>query len=216
MKKIIALCLALILTLSVSPIYAFASDINEESETAFKACGIICDEFGNVVASIPVIPVSSSSVNSLGAGASQTYSFMVPSSIFQNSSSSTGWDAYYCIQGTLTINYNVRDNTGDKEMLLTSAKGDWTTPNDSRVSVNGATLFCNCSGQSYEGGVWTPQTASFNILNSKNTLCYTNFSNYILAVSGMAGAVGAKLTIDLLMGTSRTWSLYIELYAFEV
>lgn len=214
MKRFLSLCVALTLVLATFSPVASAVGVDESSETSFYARGTLCDESGNVIANIPLTPVNTYSVQPSDNALSQTLYYEVPYSVLQNSGSSSGWDSYYCIQGTVTINYNLKTDTGEKQMLLTSASGSWTTPNDSRVSVSAASLFCNCSGSGV-GSPFYSQTKTFDILNSNGTLCYTNFSNYIYAVEGLAGAVGAKLTITLLMGTSRTWTLNLEYFAFE-
>lgn len=214
MKKFISLCVALTLILATFSPVASAGCSDESSEVSFYTRGTLCDDAGNVIANIPLTPVSTYSVQSSENNFSQVLYYEVPYSVLQNSSSSSGWDSYYCIQGTVVINYNLITDTGEKQMLLTSASGSWTTPNDNRVSVSAASLFCNCSGTALDSP-FVSQTKTFDILNSNSTLCYTNFTKYIAAVEGLTGAVGAKLTITLLMGTSRTWTLNLESFAFE-
>lgn len=115
-----------------------------------------------------------------------------------------GHDGAYASTVYLTITYFEQNNPN--EYLLTGVSGHWVV-GDSRVVVTSASLNYGCS-EVYPD----PTTQSkINVSVRNNFSISTGFTDYVSESPG--SVVGANLTLDYLMGSSRTWSftLYNQL-----
>lgn len=188
------LCLFLsILMISIVPITALA----EGTDSNKPAYGILTSEDGKQF--LIEGRLCDSMQTCAGNEATITYEYTIPVSAVRATNSSTTVDSPddgYVSHIYLTLNYQTQNTP--TEYLLTGVSGRWTI-DDPNVAVLSTSLTYGYSG-------WFPAYASQNntIKNVSNPFSYsTGFSSYILS----DGAVmGANLTLDYLMGTSRKWS----------
>ncbi len=125
-----------------------------------------------------------------------TYTFTIPKSLTRGGSSTIYEpDDGYSSTVYLTINYTTRNDGA--EYLLTSVSGYWDI-HDWRVSVESAFLSYGCT--SYASLI-TQSIRDVAVGNDFDIT--TNFSQYI---PEQYGVMGANLTVNYLMGTSRRWS----------
>ena len=191
MNKVISLLVAVITVLTF-PITALAASV-ESSEPVY---GVLTSEDGEQI--LIEGRVFDSMQTRAGNAGSVTYEFAIPASVARANGSTTvdSPDSGYASHVYLTISYQMRNTP--TEYLLTGVSGSWTIE-DPNVAVLSTSLTYGCTG-------WFPAYASQQ--NTKNNVSNpfsysTGFSKYILA----DGAVmGANLTLNYLMGSSRQWS----------
>ncbi len=192
MKKLLSLLLA-VLMVSMLPMATFA----EGTDIKKPAYGILTSEDGEQI--LIEGKVCESVQTYAGNAGSITYEYAIPASVARATSSSTTVDAPddgYASHVYLTVKYKTQNTP--TEYLLTGVSGKWTIE-DPKVSVLSTSLTYGYSG-------FFPAYASQNktVNNVSNPFSYnTGFSSYILT----DGAVmGANLTLNYLMGSSRKWS----------
>lgn len=218
MKKTI-ICVAVILAMCFPiNINAFADNTAMETKinTHEALEGKIVDPYGNTykVEGRIVESERTSFAMTEHSGNTITYAFDIYSNgtslsaILPNSSDAT--DYTYQSTVTLTINYNASTDY-PAEFLLTSVSGNWTI-DDSRVSVISGTLNYACTDyDNWEQSV--TYYLSSSDLQNKSFYKNTNFTEYIGRDFG--GFLGATLTLNYLMGDSRTWSFTVENIRFN-
>lgn len=125
-----------------------------------------------------------------------TYAFAVPASLAAGGSTTIhDWDDGNASIVYLTINYDISDD--GSRYLLTSVSGYWVIE-DRYASVESASLTYGCASTL----IGRTQRAS-NVTVSNNFYISTGFTQYIPEVDGV---MGANLTVNYLIGTSRRWS----------
>lgn len=191
MKKVFSLLLAVVMVLTC-PITALAASV-DSNEPVY---GVLMSEDGEQI--LIEGRVCDTMQTRTGDAGSVTYEFAIPASVARTNGSTTvdSPDSGYASHVYLTISYKMQNTP--TEYLLTGVSGSWTIE-DSNVAVLSTSLTYGCTG-------WFPAYASQEDTktNVSNPFSYsTGFSKYIIA----DGAVmGANLTLNYLMGSSRKWS----------
>lgn len=195
MKKLILVLLTFILCLSTINVFASESSV-EQLQPNGTVIGYLVDESGNKF-EVEGKLVNSVLRNNDGVN-SATYEFNLYSS--NNTLTTNEADGSYSVRAYLTIEYKTQN--APTEYLLTKVSGYWNIL-DSSVTVTNAKLSYGCTGR-FPDQIWT-QTKTLNVSN--NFSYNTGFSKYV--TDDTWSTVGADLTLDLKMGTSRTWSFTI-------
>lgn len=183
--------MAVIMVLTV-PVTAFAASVDGRE----PVYGVLTSEDGEQI--LVEGRVCDTMQTRAGDAGAVTYEFAIPASVARTNGSTSvdSPDSGYVSHVYLTINYKMRNTP--TEYLLTSVSGSWTIE-DPNVAVLSTSLTYGCSG-------WFPAIATQEDTknNVSNPFSYnTGFSKYIIA----DGAVmGANLTLNYLMGSSRKWS----------
>lgn len=208
MKKILAMILSIVLSVSIGMTSVSAVSTGHTESTFGK----LYDEEGNLVATIVGEKIDIPTVHSAGGQGeiTETYRFDVLSSIVNHEDSANGQDSYYCVTAYLTLTYKERQDE-PSVYLLTNVSGSWTTPNDSRVTVTKAVLKYQCIGLGPDRLYSNNQNSQVNLnVDRRSFDIKTGFTSYI--IDEAVGCMGANLTLSLLMGTTRTWTLKLEKY----
>lgn len=136
---------------------------------------------------------------STGSGTSVTYKYDIPTSVTAGGSTTAyDYDSGYVSTVYLTVDYNYK-NTTPREYLLTGVSGHWEIT-DKKASVESATLTYGCTGLGPRPTTQYVHDAPVENYFSINA----GFTQYI--ASDVLAAMGANLTVNYLMGTSRRWS----------
>ncbi len=216
-KALISVILIMAMFLSLN-INAYADSLDDKTEPAISSTmqGIITDPYGITyevqgrLLEAECVPFAMADNDSINV----TYAFDIYSdgislrSTLPNSSDATG----YTYQSTVTVTINYDASTDyPEEFLLKSVSGNWVI-DDSRVSVTSGSVDYACTDYTHWGQSSTYYLTSADIQNSsfyKNT----NFSQFI--AKDFSGFMGATLTLNYLMGNSRTWSFSVENIRFN-
>lgn len=216
-KALISVVLIMAIFLSVN-INAYANNLTGETESTIPNTmqGTITDPYG-VTYEVQGRLLETECVSAAMLGHISncvTYAFDIYSdgislsSTLPNSSDATG----YTYQSTVTVTINYESTTDyPEEFLLKSVSGNWDI-DDSRVSVTSGFVNYACTDYIHLGQNSTYYLTSTNLQNMsfyKNT----NFSQFI--AKDFSGFMGATLTLNYLMGDSRTWSFSVENIRFN-
>lgn len=194
-KKLVSVLLAMVMVLGLS-VPAFAAE--EVCETTPTMYGILVSDDGEVYEIAGILVENECATYSLNSQDefSATYQFDVPSRAIQNGTSTIdGPDS--SSESTIWLTIKWKTNTSDHTYLLTGVSGHWTIFDDTRVSVTSTNLVYGCSNPIYT------QTNYPGVAVSNSFDVSTGFTHYILEAGGV---MGANLTLNYLMGTSRRWS----------
>ncbi len=116
-------------------------------------------------------------------------------------------DGGYASRVYLTIRYSTRNTP--TEYLLTGVSGRWVIT-DGKASVRSAYVSYGCNG-TFPSPVSSQSRT--NVAVSNNFNISTNFSSYV--TSEIWAVCGAYLTVNYIMGSSRTWSFTLNNYLFN-
>ena len=119
----------------------------------------------------------------------------------------SGSDNTYSAKITLTIYYNVDESVYPYTYKLTRVSGNWRVT-DSKATVTSAHVTSVCKDQN------NPNQEDVREV-SNNFDFNTGFTSYI-AKETLSNYLGATLTLDFLMGTSRTYSGVFSNILFNV
>lgn len=194
MKKLVAVILSVILVMVPTVALAKEPALTVPDDGII---GYLTDDNGNTI-EVKGFIVETAMVNFLDADLSVTYGFnlAVPTSTngsgeYTESSPDTAMESTVY----LTIYYKTQNPSTGTTYLLTSVSGYWEIDRPNSVSVESASVRYGCSD------IGTTQSRTRAVGN--NFSFSTGFSNY---VSRIGGVMGARLTVNYLMGTSRRWS----------
>lgn len=200
-KKVMSLVLASLITLSAFE-FAFAADIKSEVISS-PMIGILTADDGTqtevegILVSTSTAPTRSGLIDK-----EATYRYdleVLPRA--DGSKTESDVDGGYCSTVYLTIKYSSKNSP--TEYLLTGVSGYWTIT-DGKASVESAKLSYGCSGRFPE-----PVTQSITNKSVNNHFnISTGFNKYV--TSDVYGVLGANLTVNYLMGTSRRWSFTLS------
>jgi len=188
-----------------SSVYSYASEIESFESISPSVCtGILTSSNGEeyIIYGTKV----DNEQRSISNNSSITYRYDLPASIMATGTSSVNSpDSGYVSTVYLTVNYTHRNN--QSEYLLTSISGSWVI-SDYQASVQSAYLNagCNCD---------LPLVSNQRIEDravSNNFYINTNFSTYIAQDYGI---MGAYLTLNYIIGSSRTWSFTLDNTIFD-
>lgn len=206
MKKS-ALCMTLVLLMIMSLVCpASAATFDNDTIPIPTATGRITYEDGtycNIIGTLVAISTPSRLINS---DTEATYRFdLYDYNVQNNSLEVSQGDGALCSTVYLTIHYSAKNEP--TEYRLNRVSGYWEI-RDSRVSIESAYLSYGCSGffpqPIVQNALDVPVTNNFNIS--------TGFTNY---VTSDGGVMGANLTLNYLMGTTRRWSFTLQNLLFN-
>lgn len=124
----------------------------------------------------------------------------------EGSTTESDHDGAYASTVYLTIHYSHKNTP--TEYLLTKVSGHWVISN-SNVSVESARVSYGCSGL-----FPTPATQSVADRSVSNYFSInTGFTKYVTSATN--AVMGANLTVNYLMGTSRRWSFTLSNILFN-
>lgn len=194
MKKIISMLLAVVMVLTF-PVTALAASV-DSNEPVY---GVLMSEDGEQI--LIEGRVCDTMQTRAGDAGSVTYEFAIPASVASSDSTTIDSpDSGYASHVYLTISYATRNTP--TEYKLTGVSGRWTIE-DPNVAVLSTSLTYGCSG-------WFPsavtQTNTVNNVSNPFSIS-TGFSSYVVADYGV---MGANLTLNYLMGSSREWSFTLQ------
>lgn len=194
MKKVISLLMAVIMVLTV-PVTAFAASL-DGSEPVY---GVLMSEDGEQI--LIEGRVCDTMQTRAGDAGSVTYEFAIPASVASSDSTTIDSpDSGYASHVYLTISYAMRNTP--TEYKLTGVSGRWTIE-DPNVAVLSTSLTYGCSG--LFPSIVT-QTNTVNNVSNPFSIS-TGFSSYVVEDYGV---MGANLTLNYLMGSSRKWSFTLQ------
>ena len=207
MKKAISLILAVAMCLLLC-VQAFAiENIGASTKSAPEMTGILRGDDGreySIVGKLVSVAPMSQVANNVS---SATYRYDLPISPQANSSlTESDHDGALASTVYLTIHYTHKNTP--TEYLLTRVSGYWEI-SDPSVSVDSATLSYGCSGA-------YPRPTTQSVMDASVSNYFnisTGFTNYVASVSN--GTMGATMTVNYLMGTSRRWSFTITNILFN-
>lgn len=199
-KKWISFFMAIVMSLCLwVPVFASS---NTHYEPHSNPTGVLTTDDGTryLVEGVPVNVAKTTKIND---STFVTYRYDIPTLYSAGGSTEVhAPDDGYSSTVYLTIQYNTRNTP--TEYLLTRVSGYWEIA-DPRVSVESASVSYGCSG------AFPSLTAHQSVLNvpvTNNFGIDTGFTDYV--ASGSVATVGANLTVNYLMGTSRRWSFTLE------
>ena len=197
-RKVASLMIALLTFVSVSTTgFALEKDnlISGNYGIMVADDGTQCIVKGEVIAT--------SEIQKTGGGKSVTFKYDIPEPIKRGTGGSwTEYDVDGAKVSTVYLTVDYLTKNTPTEYLLTGVSGHWVL-NDSRVTVPSASLSYGCSGL-----FPSPVTQSVqNRLVGNYFSINTGFTKYV--AGDVQAIVGANLTVNYRMGTSRTWSFTI-------
>lgn len=168
--------------------------------------GCLTDENGNteVVEGRLIDTVAPASI---GETAKRIYAFTLYET--ENVLTAKGKDGAYTSDVYLTIEY-LETNEYPASYLLTAVSGYWeiTSPN---IRIESASLIYACRGTARENHQ-AFVLSQYNTLSVQNYFSYnTGFDEYVCDF-GITASVGAQLTLNYLMGTTRRWTFTLNNY----
>lgn len=214
-KRIISLALAIIIVCSLS-IHALASSASIP-EIPEKMTGYLYNDesgsieiVGTLIDARPVLAnntfarEANSSTNLQGTEWAATYEYTAVTPRSNHTVTVDDKDGAFTVHAYLTVHYVSSNETDVGELLLIGVSGRWEILSANNVSVESASVEYNCSGFSPDSG-WVSQNKTRTVAN--NFIFQTNFTEKISAINGSLGAI---LTLNMLMGTTRRWTFTID------
>lgn len=198
MKKIISLILAMAMCLSLC-VQTFAKENDGVNvENVPEMMGILRTDDGKEYTIKGVLVSVAPMSRAANDACSATYRYDLPVSPQANDSTTeSDHDGAAASTVYLTIHYTHRNTP--TEYLLTRVSGYWEI-SAQKVSVESAKLSYGCSGT-----FPSPTTQSVTDISVNNYFdISTGFTDYV--VPDVLAVMGANLTVNYLMGTSRRWS----------
>ena len=200
MRKVF--CLLLVALLCIPCNLSVSAVEQESNKVSNKNYGILTTEDGTQYV-IEGILVEESVRSNNNEDRSVTYKYDIPavrasggsSEVFEN-------DGGYVSTVYVTVHYESRNVP--VEYLLTKVTGRWEI-RDSRVSVESAELDYGCNGYFPEA---VNTQSVFGVPVGNNFSKTTGFKKYVSIDVG--AVIGANLTVNYLMGTSRRWSFTLQ------
>lgn len=215
MKKGIGLFIVMIMSLFLC-MSSFASETtkmniaaNPDSAPSPQLVGILTADDGTQQEIIGTLVSTNTTPNSRSLNcveATYKYDLEVSPRATGGSKTEYGEDGGYASTVYLTINYSYQNSP--TEYLLTGVSGRWEIT-DGKASVESATVSYGCSGQFPKLTTQAVQNKSV----TNNFKIQTGFTNYI--ISDVNAVLGAHLTVNYLMGTSRRWSFTLSNLLFN-
>lgn len=203
MKKLISLFICLVIIITSLPISVYASDINSTHEYQDAMEGILTSYDGNQYVITGTLISSDQQMYSNTSSA--TYAYNIPASLLSSGGSNTEYspDSGYASTVYLTVYYSHRNDR--TEYLLTRVSGYWII-SDENASVESASVYY---GYSCDG----PFIREYDTEDVNNYFSFsTGFTTYIPEAFS---AMGAHLTVNYLIGTSRRWSFTLTNLVFN-
>ena len=211
MKKFLAIVTSAVLGLvmAITPVYAGTNN-NKDRAFSDTVQGQLISDNGDI---IYITGYKDTKLRSLANNDNEqtvTYKYLVPMSTFSHNHSVSGSDSTGYISATVTIYYTENNAYAPSEYLLTRVSGIWRdpNPNDGTSVSNTAHIKANCSGAGHTNQ-WKTQIKEGDI--KSGTSLYTGFNNSIYSTNG---SLGAYFSLRLSQGSSRSWNLNLQCFAF--
>ena len=209
-KRFVSLLLAFVMCLGLCvPTYAVEENaMNPDMPSGMV--GVLTTEDGTQY-TIAGKLIATAQPLSLTDDFSVTYQYDLPAEPRAGGSKTEyGSDGAYASTVYLTISYSTMDSPPLTAYRLNRVSGYWTI-SDPKASVESARVSYGCSGRDPSASQLRIQTDEKSVSNNFDKA--TGFQYYV--EDGLGAVLGAHLTVNYLMGTSRRWSFTLDNILFN-